>query len=203
MKIICVGRNYAKHIKELSNQTNEEPVIFLKPDSALLKQNKPFYHPEFSQNIHHEVEVVLKIGKNGKYIQEKFAHKYVSEVGLGIDFTARDLQSKLKEKGLPWEISKGFDQSAVISSFQPVADFEDLHDLHFRLEKNNEVVQKGHTADMIFPYEKVIAYVSQFFSLRMGDLIYTGTPEGVGKIAIGDQLKGFLGDKEMFAFEVN
>ena len=201
MKIICVGRNYVAHALELKNDLPSEPVIFLKPDTALLKDNSPFYLPSFSNDVHHEVEVVFKIGKEGKNIEEKFAHKYIEEVGLGIDFTARDIQNKLKSSGLPWELAKGFNGSAVISHFIPSAGL-DFHNLTFSLQKNGVEVQKSNTSLVLFPIEKIIAFVSAYFTLKKGDLIYTGTPEGVGKVQIGDRLVGFLEGKEMFNFEV-
>ncbi|SFI54802.1 fumarylacetoacetate hydrolase family protein [Halpernia frigidisoli] len=196
MKIICIGRNYAEHAIELGNEVPTEPVIFMKPDSAVLKGND-FYIPEFSQDIHYELEVVLKICKVGKYISEENAPQYYDEIGLGIDFTARDLQSKLKEKGLPWELSKGFDGSAVVSEFQQKDNF-DLKNLNFSLEKNKEKVQTGNTSLMIFSPEKIIAFVSKYFTLKKGDLIFTGTPKGVGKVAEDDFLEGFIEDEKMF-----
>lgn len=201
MKIIAVGRNYAEHTKELNNAIPTEPVIFLKPDTAVLKGNQAFYHPDFSDNIHYEIEVIIKICKEGKYIQEKFAHKYFEEVGLGIDFTARDLQSKLKEKSLPWEIAKGFDNSAPISNFIPIVDLN-VHHLNFKLLVNGEVRQQGNTADMIFSIEKIIAFASQYFTLKKGDIIFTGTPVGVGKINIGDHLTGYLESLKLLDFEI-
>lgn len=200
MKIICIGRNYADHAKELGNEIPESPVIFLKPDTAILKGND-FYIPEFSQNIHYELEVVIKISKGGKYIQEEAAQKHYEEIGLGIDFTARDLQSKLKEKGLPWELAKGFDSSAVVSEFFPKANF-DLKNLYFSLLKNKQEVQKGNTVDMIFSPEKIIAFASQYFTLRTGDLIFTGTPEGVGKVVEDDVLEAFLEDKKLLDIRI-
>ncbi len=195
MKIICIGRNYIDHAKELDNPVPKRPLVFMKPSSALLVNNKPFYHPEFSESIHYEVEVVLKIGRNGRHVQPEFAPQYIEQIGLGIDFTARDLQSQLKAKGHPWEIAKGFDGSAVISPFFPTADFA-LDTLEFELVKNGEVVQHGNTKDMIFSFTDIITYVSQYFKLQQGDLIYTGTPAGVGPITIGDQLEGVLYTKE-------
>ncbi len=191
MKIIAVGRNYIEHAKELNNPVPASPVIFMKPDTAVLKDNKPFYHPEFSQEIHHEIELVLKISKEGKYIPEKFAGNYFEEIGLGIDLTARDLQQNLKEKGLPWELAKAFDNSAPLSRFIPKATFTDLYNINFRLEVNNAIVQKGNTKDLIFSFEKLIAFISQFITLKKGDLIFTGTPPGVAKIKIGDRLVDF------------
>lgn len=201
MKIICIGRNYAEHAKELGNEVPESPVIFIKPDTAVLKKGSDFYIPEFSNDVHYELEVVLKISKGGKYIQEENAGKYFDEIGLGIDFTARDLQSKLKEKGLPWELAKGFDGSAVISDFYPKEHF-DLKKLQFSLTKNGEKVQDGNTEMMIFSPEKIIAFVSQYFTLRVGDLIFTGTPKGVGKVAENDILDAFLEDKKVLSLRI-
>ncbi len=200
MKIFCVGRNYVNHAKELNNPIPEKPVIFLKPDTAILKSPQPFYYPDFSKDIHYEVELVVKISKQGKHIQEKFAHKYYEEISLGIDFTARDIQKEQKDKGLPWEIGKAFDHSAVIGTFQKV-NFEQKH-ISFRLEKNNTIVQNGNSVDMLFSIDKIISYISQIFTLRVGDLIYTGTPEGVGPIAIDDRLEGFLNDDKVLSTEI-
>ena len=202
MKIICVGRNYAAHAKELNNSVEEEPVIFLKPDTALLNNNQDFYLPDFSNDIHYETEVVVKINKAGKHIDEKFAHRYYDSISLGIDFTARDLQSMLKAKGLPWERAKAFDGSAVIGSFLPLADVGMISDLNFSMNLNGQKVQSANTSEMVFSVDKVIAFVSRFITLKTGDLIYTGTPQGVGKVNVGDNLVGFLGDKELFNFKV-
>ncbi|HRH33750.1 MAG TPA: fumarylacetoacetate hydrolase family protein [Catalimonadaceae bacterium] len=202
MKIICVGRNYAAHIEELKNEKPTEPVIFLKPDTALVKHNEPVFHPEFTQDMHHEVEVVLRIGKEGKYIQPEFAEKYIDGIGLGIDFTARDLQSKLKAKGLPWEISKAFNQSAPVSAFIPKEEFGDLSKLTFHLDVNGETRQTGNCELMLFSFTEILVYVSQFFTLKTGDLIFTGTPEGVAKVKIGDRLQGYLQNRPMFDFEI-
>ncbi len=202
MKIICVGRNYAAHAKELNNSVEEEPVIFLKPDTALLNNNQDFYLPDFSNDIHYETEVVVKINKAGKHIDEKFAHRYYDSISLGIDFTARDLQSMLKAKGLPWERAKAFDGSAVIGSFLPLADIGMISDLSFSMNLNGQQVQSANTSEMVFSVDKVIAFVSRFITLKTGDLIYTGTPQGVGKVNVGDNLVGFLGDKELFNFKV-
>ena len=202
MKIICVGRNYAAHAKELNNAVEEEPVIFLKPDTALLNNDQDFYLPDFSNDIHYETEVVVKINKPGKHIDEKFAHRYYDSVSLGIDFTARDLQSMLKAKGLPWERAKAFDGSAVIGSFLPLADVGKISDLSFSMNLNGQQVQSANTSEMVFSVDKVIAFVSRFITLKTGDLIYTGTPQGVGKVSVGDNLVGFLGDKELFNFKV-
>ena len=202
MKIICIGRNYAAHIEELKNEKPGKPVVFLKPDTALLKGGAAFFHPDFSENIHHEVELVLKISKEGKYIQPQFAYRYFEEIGLGIDFTARDLQDQCKAKGLPWEIAKAFNGSAPIGDFKPVTAFADLKDIDFHLEINGELKQKGNTSLMLFDFATIIAYVSQFFTLKKGDLIYTGTPAGVGPVKIGDHLTGFIGNEKMLDFEV-
>ena len=203
MKIICIGRNYVDHAKELNNPVPEEPVFFMKPDTALLRNNAPFFYPSFSKDIHHEVELIIKINKVGRCIGEKFANRYYSEVGLGIDFTARDVQQRCKEKGLPWEVAKAFDFSAPISSkFLPISDFELVDRIPFRLVKNGEVVQQGNSGDMLFSVNRIISYVSQYVTLKIGDLIYTGTPAGVGSVAIGDRLQGYIADTLMFDFEV-
>ena len=201
MKIICIGRNYAKHIKELDNEKPAEPVIFLKPDSSILLKKHPFVVPPFSDEVHYEVEILVKICKLGKHIDKKFAHKYYREIGLGIDFTARDLQSKLKEKGLPWEKAKAFDGSAVLSEFYPIENY-DLENLNFQLYKNGELVQDGNTRSMLWEIDEIIAYVSQFFTLKIGDIIFTGTPAGVGMIDPNDILIGKLEDKEMFKINI-
>lgn len=202
MKIICIGRNYINHAKELNNPVPEKPVFFIKPETAILKKNQPFFYPEFTKDLQHEVELVFKISKIGKHIQEEFAHKHYEEIGLGIDFTARDLQAEQKKKGLPWEIAKAFDHSAPIGDFIPKSELGDLQNLNLSLKKNEELVQSGSTADMIFSIDRIIAYVSQFVSLKIGDLIFTGTPAGVGPVQIGDRLAGFLGEREMFSFEI-
>lgn len=202
MKIIAIGRNYAEHAKELNNPVPTTPVIFMKPDTALLKDNKPFYLPEFSQDVHHEIEVVLKISKEGKHIDEKFAAGYYDEIALGIDFTARDIQSKHKEKGLPWELAKAFDGSAPVSNFVPKSKFADLYNLNFHLNVNGETRQSGNTKDLLFSFEKIIAFVSKYITLKKGDLIYTGTPEGVAKVNIGDRLEGYLENEQLFDFYV-
>lgn len=201
MKIICVGRNYAKHISELQNEKPENPVLFLKPDSAVLLKQHPFVIPEFSNDIHHEVEVLVKIKKVGKYIDEKFASSYYDEIGLGIDFTARDLQSKLKEKGLPWEISKAFDGSALIGNFVD-KNILDLNQTNFSLFVNGKEVQKGNTEQMLWKIDALIAYISQFFTLKIGDIIFTGTPEGVARINPDDVLEGYLENNKMFRINV-
>ncbi|WP_330442848.1 fumarylacetoacetate hydrolase family protein [Flavobacterium sp. C4GT6] len=203
MKIICIGRNYARHIEELANERPEEPVIFLKPDTAPVLRKFPFVIPEFSNDVHYEVEILVKINKVGKYIDAKFAHKYYSEIGLGIDFTARDLQSKLKEKGLPWEKAKGFDGSAVIGEeFINKSEFTSVDDINFELVKNGEIVQKGNTQNMLWKIDELIAYVSQYFTLKKGDIIFTGTPEGVGKVNPDDVLEGSIEGKKIFRIQV-
>lgn len=202
MKIICVGRNYTAHIEELDNEKPKDPVLFLKSDTAILLKKQPFFIPEFSNEIHHEVELLVKIKKIGKHIDKKFAHKYYDEIGLGIDFTARDLQSQLKEKGLPWEKAKGFDGSAVISNFIPKSTFTNLEDLNFRLEKNNEVAQTGNTAFMLWKIDELIEYISKYFTLKIGDVIFTGTPAGVSRVNPNDTLKGYIEDLEMFSIKI-
>ncbi|WP_293301626.1 fumarylacetoacetate hydrolase family protein [Pedobacter sp. UBA4863] len=202
MKIIAIGRNYAAHAAELNNAIPTKPIIFLKPDTAVLKDNKPFYLPDFSNDIHYELEVVLKICKEGKHIAEKFAANYYEEIGLGVDFTARDIQTAHKEKGLPWELAKAFDNSAVISNFLPKSDYQDMYNLRFELKKNSESKQQGHTANLLFSFEKIIAFVSQYITLKKGDLIFTGTPEGVGKVNAGDRLAAWLEDKQLLNFEI-
>jgi len=201
MKIIAIGRNYTAHIAELKNERPTAPVIFMKPDTALLRNNDPFYYPEFSKDIHYEVEVLIKICKEGKYIDEQFAHKYYEQVGIGIDFTARDLQTKCKEKGLPWEIAKGFNGSAPVSNFLPKEQF-DLKDLNFSLKKNDAVVQKGNTSLMLYNFDQIIAYVSQFFTLKTGDIIFSGTPAGVGPIVVGDKLEAYIEDEKLLEVEI-
>ena len=193
MKIICIGRNYADHIAELHNAVPTAPVIFLKPETALLQRNQPFFLPDFSRDIHHEIELVLRVCKNGKHIEEKFAPTYFDAIGLGIDFTARDLQTTLKTQGLPWELAKGFDGSAPLSgTFRPVAEFANLAAINFHLEVNGEVRQKGNSGFMLHPFANIISFVSQYMTLKMGDLIFTGTPSGVGPVKEGDELRGFL-----------
>ena len=202
MKIIAIGRNYAEHTKELNNQIPHQPVIFLKPDTAVLKNNQPFYHPDFSTNIHYEIEVIVKICKEGKYIDKKFAHKYYDEISVGIDFTARDLQEKLKSKGLPWEKSKAFDGSAVIGDFVSKSTFESLDDLKFELFNNGKSVQKSSSLYMMWKIDELIAYVSQYFTLKIGDIIFTGTPSGVAKVSENDVLEGFLAGKQLFRTQI-
>jgi 2-keto-4-pentenoate hydratase/2-oxohepta-3-ene-1,7-dioic acid hydratase in catechol pathway len=202
MKIICIGRNYTDHISELQNEKPEDPVIFLKPDTSILLKKQPFFIPDFSEEVHYEVEVLVKIKKVGKHIQEKFAHKYYDEIGLGIDFTARDLQQKLKEKGLPWEKAKAFDGAAVIGEKWLAKDsVADINMLNFSLEKNGEIVQKSNTELMLWKIDELIAYVSQFFTLKIGDIIFTGTPAGVGKVSAEDRLTGFIEDKQIFSIQ--
>lgn len=201
MKIICIGRNYAKHIEELANEKPKNPVVFLKPDSAILLKNNPFFIPPFSNNVHYEVEILVKINKVGKFIDAKFAHKYYDEIGLGIDFTARDIQDECKEKGLPWEKAKAFDGSAIIGEFYPKEQF-DLENLHFQLFKNDNLVQDGNSNAMLWKIDELIAYVSQYFTLKKGDIIFTGTPEGVGKVSENDVLKGVIENKEAFQIRV-
>ncbi len=202
MKIICIGRNYTKHIEELKNERPDEPVVFMKPDSAILLKQHPFVIPEFSEDIHHELEVIVKINKVGKYIEPKFAHKYYDEISVGIDFTARDLQQKLKDKGLPWEKAKAFDGSAVIGDFVSKNDFKSLDNINFELTNNGVTVQKGNTSFMLWKIDELIAYVSQFFTLKIGDIIFTGTPEGVAIVRPDDVLEGFLEGNKLFRIQV-
>ena len=202
MKIICIGRNYADHISELNNERPDDPVIFMKPDTAILPKKTPFVIPEFSKDVHHEVEVLVKICKVGKYISPKFAHKYYDEIGLGIDFTARDLQSMLKEKGLPWEKAKAFDHSAIIGDFLPKKNYSSLENINFELRKNSEIVQKGSTSMMLWNIDEIISHVSQFFTLKKGDIIFTGTPKGVASVKENDVLEGFLEGKQMFKIQI-
>ncbi|MCX2745681.1 fumarylacetoacetate hydrolase family protein [Mangrovivirga sp. M17] len=202
MKILAIGRNYVDHIKELNNEIPDNPVIFTKPDTALLKNNDPFYYPDYSNDIHHEIEVIIRICKQGKSIQPKFAHKYYDSVGLGIDFTARDLQSEAKSKGLPWAIAKGFNGSAPISEFIPKTEFEDIQDLNFELQVNGETKQKGNTSLMMYKIDELIAHISKYITLSTGDIIFTGTPKGVGPVKKGDRLTGFLEGKKMLDFEI-
>ena len=202
MKIIAIGRNYAAHALELNNPVPTTPVIFMKPDTALLKDNKPFYIPDFSNDIHYELEVVLKICKEGKHIQEKFAANYYEEIGLGIDFTARDIQSRHKEKGLPWELAKSFDNSAAISNFIPKTQVENIYDFDFKLDINQQNRQQGNTKNLLFSFEKIIAFVSQYITLKKGDLIFTGTPEGVGQVLAGDHLEAWLNGEQLLNFNI-
>ncbi len=202
MKIICIGRNYAEHAKEMNAPVPTEPVLFMKPETALLQKNLPFYYPEFSKDIHYEVELVLKISKMGRHIEHQFANRYYDEIGIGIDFTARDIQAKCKEKGLPWEKAKAFDHSAPIGKFLPKTRFPLMDDIHFHLDVNGKKVQQGNTQDLLFSFDKLIAYASQFFTLKKGDLIYTGTPEGVGPVKIGDRLEAYIGEEKLLDFEI-
>lgn len=202
MKIICIGRNYINHAKELNNPVPSKPLVFMKPSSALLVNNKPLYYPDFTKDLHYEVEVVLKITRNGRHIQPAFAHKYYDEIAIGIDFTARDIQSQLKAKGHPWEIAKGFDGSAAISEFIPLSTLKNSKEIEFSLFKNEERVQLGNTKDLIFSFDYIITYVSQYFKLQVGDYIYTGTPEGVGPVKIGDRLEAWIEDKKLLWCEV-
>ena len=202
MKIICVGRNYTDHIKELENNKPKEPVLFLKPDSSIILNNKPFFIPDFSQNIHYELELIIKISRLGKHIQEKFSHKYYDFIGLGIDFTARDLQSDLKSKGLPWEKSKAFDGSCFISKWINKSEFNDVNNLNFNLNKNGKTVQKTNSKLMLWKIDELISYISTFFTLKIGDVIFTGTPAGVGKVSIGDNLEGFIEDNKFFNLNI-
>ena len=202
MRIFAIGRNYQDHVAELKNEKPKAPVVFTKPDTAILKNNAPFYYPEFTKDIHHEVEVIVRICKEGKSIDEKFASKYYDAIGIGIDFTARDLQDELKKEGLPWDIAKGFNGSAPISEWVDISEVSDVNNIVFSLKKNDTLVQKGTTADMNFSIAQIISYISIYFTLRKGDIIYTGTPSGVSSIAIGDRLVAYLGDKEMLNFEI-
>ena len=202
MKIIAIGRNYIDHAKELNNPVPTEPVIFLMPETALIRKNQPFFYPDFSNDVHYEVELVIKINKLGKNISEKFAHRYYNEIGIGIDFTARDLQANLKKKGLPWEKAKSFDGAAPLGKFISKDEFENVTNINFSLEKNDELVQQGNSKEMIFPFDSIIAHVSKFFTLKIGDLIYTGTPAGVGPVKIGDALVAKIEGKELLKVQV-
>jgi len=202
MKIICIGRNYANHIVELQNERPIEPVIFMKPDSAVLLKQHPFVIPEFSNDIHHEIELIVRINKVGKYIDTKFAHKYYDEISVGIDFTARDLQNELKTKGLPWEKAKSFDGSAVIGEFLPKKQFNSLENITFELTNNNITVQKGNVSHMLWKIDELISYVSQYFTLKIGDIIFTGTPEGVAAVKSEDVLEGFLENNKLFSIKI-
>ncbi|AVI49853.1 2-hydroxyhepta-2,4-diene-1,7-dioate isomerase [Pukyongia salina] len=202
MKIICVGRNYAAHIEELDNDRPKDPVLFLKPDTAILLKKQPFFLPDFSNDVHHEVEILVKIKKIGKHIDRKFAHKYYDEIGLGIDFTARDLQSQLKEKGLPWEKAKAFDGAAVVGKFIPKTRFKSVDSIKFNLRKNDEIVQEGNTALMLWKIDSLIEYISKYFTLKIGDIIFTGTPSGVAKVNPEDKLTGYIEETEVFSIKV-
>jgi 2-keto-4-pentenoate hydratase/2-oxohepta-3-ene-1,7-dioic acid hydratase in catechol pathway len=198
MKLICIGRNYTDHIKELANERPTDPVVFLKPDTAILLKKQPFFIPDFSNDVHHEVEILVKINKVGKYIDKKFAHKYYDEIGLGIDFTARDLQNELKSKGLPWEKAKAFDGAAVVGKWLPKTEFKDLNEINFSLKKNNVAVQQGNTKQMLWKIDELIEYISKYFTLKIGDIIFTGTPSGVSKVEPNDELVGFIENVEVF-----
>lgn len=202
MKIICIGENYPEHNKELNTTNPEEPVVFIKPDTAVLKNNKPFYIPDFTNELHYETELIVKINRLGKNIATKFASRYYNEIGLGVDFTARDLQRKLRAEGKPWEICKAFDNAAVIGNFLPITYFKNLQDISFHLNINEKTVQRGNSKDMIFSIDELIAYVSRFFTLKIGDILFTGTPAGVGKVSVGDHLEGYIFEEKMFDFFV-
>jgi 2-keto-4-pentenoate hydratase/2-oxohepta-3-ene-1,7-dioic acid hydratase in catechol pathway len=202
MKLICIGRNYTDHIKELENEKPTDPVVFLKPDTAILLKKQPFFIPDFSNDVHHEVEVLVKIKKVGKHIDKKFAHKYYDEIGLGIDFTARDLQEQLKAKGLPWEKAKGFDGAAVIGNWLPKTNFKNVEDINFSLKKNDDIVQSSNTKLMLWKIDELIEYVSKYFTLKIGDIIFTGTPAGVGKVFANDELIGYIEDEELFSIKI-
>ncbi|PSL47290.1 2-keto-4-pentenoate hydratase/2-oxohepta-3-ene-1,7-dioic acid hydratase in catechol pathway [Chitinophaga niastensis] len=202
MKIICVGRNYADHAKELKNEVPSEPVLFMKPKNALLQNSHPFYYPEFTKNLHYECELVLRVSKNGKHVQEKFADKYYDQISVGIDFTARDLQDQQKAKGLPWEIAKAFDNSAVVGNFIPITPEMDKKDINFCLYKNKVMAQSGNTKDLLFSFDYLVAYISRFFTLNIGDLIFTGTPAGVGPTEIGDAFEAFIENDSLLEFSV-
>ena len=202
MKIICIGRNYAEHAKEMNAPLPKEPVFFLKPDTSLLKDNQPFYYPDFSKEIHHEIELVLKVTKNGKNIAPEFAHKYYDEIGIGVDFTARDIQAACKEKGLPWEKAKAFDNAAPLGKFIDKTEFKNLNNIQFKLVINGKTIQKGSTSDLLFSFDSIISFVSTYITLKTGDLIYTGTPEGVGPVKIGDRLEGYIEEYKLLDFEI-
>ena len=202
MKLICIGRNYTDHIKELNNEKPTDPVIFIKPDTAILLKKQPFFIPDFSDDVHHEVEVLVKINKVGKHISKKFAHKYYDQIGLGIDFTARDLQTQLKEKGLPWEKAKSFDGAAVIGNWMPKSNFDDVDNINFSLKKNESFVQKGNTSHMLYKIDEIIEYVSKYFTLKIGDVIFTGTPAGVSRVQPNYVLDGYLENNQLFSIKV-
>lgn len=202
MKILAIGQNYMEHNKELNSKNPVEPVVFMKPDSALLKNNKPFYIPDFTRELHYETELIVKINRLGKNIASKFAHRYYAEIGLGVDFTARDIQRRLKADGHPWEICKAFDNSAVIGGFLPVEELGDVQNIEFHLDVNGKTVQKGNSGDMIFPLDELISYTSRFFTLKIGDILFTGTPVGVGPVSVGDHLEGYIFEKKMFDFRI-
>lgn len=202
MKILAIGQNYVEHNKELNSKNPTEPVVFMKPDTALLRNNKPFFIPDFTDELHYETELIIKINRLGKNIARRYAHRYYAEVGLGVDFTARDIQRKLKENGHPWEICKSFDNSAVIGDFLPISEIEDIQQIDFHLDINGKTVQRGNSKDMIFPVDELIAYTSRFFTLKIGDILFTGTPVGVGKVKVGDRLEGYIFDRKMFDFKI-
>ena len=201
MKIICVGKNYLKHIDELNSSTEDEPVIFLKPDTSIIQKNQPFFIPEFSNEIHYEIEIILKFNRLGKHIESKFSNKYFNQISLGIDFTARDFQNKFKDRGLPWDISKGFDNSALIGDWKSIKTY-DLDNINFRLEKNGKIVQQSNSKNMIWKIDELIAYASKYFTIKIGDIMFTGTPEGVGVVSEDDVLEGFLGDEKVFSVKI-
>ncbi len=202
MKIICVGQNYLNHIKELNSKRNKSPILFLKPDSSIIQKNQPFFIPEFSKEIHYEAEIILKFDKLGKHIDKKFSNKYYNQISLGIDFTARDLQEKLKKSGQPWEKAKSFDNSAVVGDWIDVNNFQDINDINFCLKLNNEIVQSSNSSNMIWKIDELVTEVSNYFTLKIGDILFTGTPEGVGKVSIGDVLDGFLEEKKVFSIKI-
>lgn len=202
MKIICVGQNYLNHIKELNSKRNKSPILFLKPDSSIIQKNQPFFIPEFSKEIHYEAEIILKFDKLGKHIDKKFSNKYYNQISLGIDFTARDLQEKLKKSGQPWEKAKSFDNSAVVGDWIDVNNFQDINDINFCLKLNNQIVQSSNSSNMIWKIDELVAEVSNYFTLKIGDILFTGTPEGVGKVSIGDVLDGFLEKKKVFSIKI-
>lgn len=202
MKILAIGQNYVEHNKELNSKNPTEPVVFMKPDTALLKNNKPFYIPDFTEELHYETELIIKINRLGKNIAAKYAHRYYDEIGLGVDFTARDIQRRLKSNGHPWEVCKAFDNSAVIGNFLPLSELGKIQEIDFHLNINGNTVQKGNSGDMIFPVDELIAYVSRFFTLKIGDILFTGTPVGVGKVAVGDRLEGYIFSHKMFDFKI-
>ena len=201
MKIICVGKNYLKHIEELNSSKEDEPVIFLKPDTSIIQKNQPFFIPEFSNEIHYEIEIILKFNRLGKHIESKFSNKYFNQISLGIDFTARDFQNKFKDRGLPWDISKGFDNSALIGDWKSIKTY-DLDNINFRLEKNGKIVQQSNSKNMIWKIDELIAYASKYFTIKIGDIMFTGTPEGVGVVSEDDVLEGFLGDEKVFSVKI-
>lgn len=201
MKIICVGKNYLKHIDELNSSKEDEPVIFLKPDTSIIQKNQPFFIPEFSNEIHYEIEIILKFNRLGKHIESKFSNKYFNQISLGVDFTARDFQNKFKERGLPWDISKGFDNSALIGDWKSIKT-HDLDNINFRLEKNGKIVQQSNSKNMIWKIDELIAYASKYFTIKIGDIMFTGTPEGVGVVSEDDLLEGFLGNEKVFSVKI-